>query len=208
MCFSGQIAQKSILKNARTGAAAQSNLAQQVKQLTRGVVVRLERIDHSKLNHSAHVAPHDQLPQQETLESAAASKENSPQQNVPSNIDASNNQVSTQQPVDTSNPLQFCEDCAESFEMIFDQKRQAYNAPYNDMLLHEVQVNTNVGKQLEEIDNRWNEEIQKWNRLSNQLDKAHDKMAALFQKNMDLRHRVQSVTAIVLHDHNYAKSHK
>lgn len=209
MYFIAQTPKKSILKTERIGGVAHDglSLSEKIKTLTRDVFVRLERISETKrspqavYNHSApqqEVAPIDRnenLPQQQLKGSTQEDKD----PNEDSNPKSDRND-------DVLEPLRFCEDCAESFDSIFEGKCRAYNAPYNDLLQQEIQINMNLSKQLKEIDSRWNEESQKFSRLSQQLDKAQDKWTALFQKNMGLRQRVASAAAVVLHDHNYARA--
>lgn len=103
-----------------------------------------------------------------------------------------------------SDTLRICENCAESFDSIFQQKREEYVAPFVQLLEGEKQANVNAQKQLDDIDQKWNTESQQFARLSHQLDKALDNKMALVEKNMFLKLRVESVSKGVSHDHNYA----
>lgn len=206
--FLAQTPTKSILKTARIGGVANGglSLAEKIRTLTRDVVVLLDRIPVPK--RASQVMPNDSSSQQEVPENDPT--ENLPRQQLKVSTEEGKNQKKANKQKsnendDASEPLRFCEDCAGSFDSIFEVKCQAYTEPYDDLLQQEIQINMNASKQLEEIDNRWNEESQKFSRLSHQLDKAHDKWAALFKENMELRQRFGSAAAITLHDHNYAR---
>lgn len=207
--FPVRTTKKTILKIPR-GDIVQGGLtiAEKIRTLTRDVVVRLERVDISQAKQSPqNVNANDNLPQNSEI--VDPSKENLSQPpSVNTEKEPNQNEVNKQKSNgnDSSELLRFCEDCAESFDLIFEEKCQAYNAPYNDLLQQEIQINIDLDQQLEEIENRWNEEAKKFYRLSQKVDEAQDKWAALFQENADLRYRVESATAAVSHDHNYAKA--
>lgn len=162
-------------------------IAEKIRTLTRPVVVCLERL--TLIQHAPNTESEGNLPHQAGGNSDHLLK----------------GKLSTQQEETHSGGLLICEDCAPSFDSIFEQKRQAYIHPYDKWLEVEKQANKNAQKQLEEIDQQWNEEAQKHSRLAHELDKAQEKWAKLIQTNFDLKMRFERVSAAVSHDHTYAQ---
>lgn len=143
---------------------------------TRSVVVRLERLDLSKFDRKGN--------------GFLLSKRNP----IPPKTRS----------VVNNGMVQICEQCFDSFDAYFEVEKERYIAPYNDLLQKEKDANLVASEQLEKIDNRWNEENQKWANMSHRIDRLQDKYAALVRKNVELRAKVGPISKSVSHDHSYA----
>lgn len=101
--------------------------------------------------------------------------------------------------------VRVCQDCAHSFDSIFEAERQKYIAPYINLLQQEKQSNMNAREQLEEVKQNWAEAFRKWSHMANKIDNLQDECTALIQKNHELRMTLVNASTAVLHDHNYAR---
>lgn len=166
-------------------------IAEQIRTQTKDCVVSLQRLKFPQLEATSIDDPKQNSPRAEEGNVV-------PEANPKTNL--------SQKSVGNSERLRFCEDCAKSFDSIFQQKRYEYVAPYVQLLQQEEQANVNAQKQLDDIDQKWNLESQEFARLSHELDKAMDNRMLLLGRNICLKLRVKSVSKDVSHDHNYAQT--
>lgn len=90
--------------------------------------------------------------------------------------------------------------------MIFQRQREAYIAPYEQLLQQETQASIIAKKQLNEADKQWKAESNIWFALANKVDHLQDNLAAIIEANHALRLQTQSVYVAVMHDHSYART--
>lgn len=100
--------------------------------------------------------------------------------------------------------ISVCQNCADSFDPIFNAKREQYLAPYMKTLDEKIKLNEVADKELEEINQQWYEESQKWAELAHKLDQMQDKYTASIQKNYELRLLVENISKTILKDHSYS----
>lgn len=195
---------KSILKK-------HNNLEHQIRTLTRPVVVRLNPLNLSKYKKigSDYLIPKKstvpkQVPEPAPMPISTPSPTQPPVrlpsmpilESMPSPIASGSNSLNTVPTV--------CAECVESFDSIFKQQCENYVAPYEKLLEQEKKANFAAKFKLIEAEKKWNEESQAWSHLANQIDEMQDNLLALGEANHALRLVIGSVSAQILHEHNYA----
>lgn len=101
--------------------------------------------------------------------------------------------------------LNFCKECADSFDDIFEAERKVLVKPYVDSLESQLKRNEELSKELADLEQKWHDESNKWYQLSNQLDYLLDEYNTMFNKNQDLKTVVSRYyEKTVMLEHNYA----
>lgn len=102
--------------------------------------------------------------------------------------------------------LDFCQDCADSFDDIFDEKKNELIKPIEENWLKPaIKLNEQLTKEADDMEQEWHDESKKYYRLLNQFDvllNAYDKE---IKKNQMLKKMVSDHFKNTVNlDHNYA----
>lgn len=102
--------------------------------------------------------------------------------------------------------LDFCQDCADSFDQIFGEKQNEIIKPIEENWLKPaIKLNEQLTKEVDNMEQEWYDESKKYYRLLNQFDvllNAYDKE---FKKNQMLKKMVSDHFKNTVNlDHNYA----
>lgn len=99
--------------------------------------------------------------------------------------------------------ISFCRDCADNFDVVFEQKRKAFVAPYEKALQERDERSNIATKQFEHNEKRWQDGMKNWAKMDNRVEEYREQLRGMIRLNNELRKRVASQTTFILSEHNY-----